>query len=65
MGPFADLSVKLCTPYTKFSDMLWAPYTNFSDNRPEDFEVKVKNDGENVFFRLFTMLIVILRSFIS
>ena len=47
MGPYTDLSDKLWGPYTKLSDKLWGPYTNFSDNRHEDFEVKVKNEGEN------------------
>ena len=40
-------------PLHKLSDKLWAPYTNFSDNRHEDFEVKVKNEGENKNFQTF------------
>ena len=53
MAPYTDLSDKLWTPYTKLSDKLWPPYTNFSDNRHEDFEVKVKNEGENEVFQIF------------
>ena len=53
MGPYIDLSDKLWAPYTKLSDKLWAPYTNFSDNRHEDFEGKVKNEGENEVFQTF------------
>ena len=47
------LSDKLRTSYTKLSDKLWTPYTYFSDNRHEDFEVKVKNEGENEIFHNF------------
>ena len=52
-GPYTILSDKLWTPYTKLSDKLWTPYTNFSDNKHEDFEVKVKNEGENEVFQDF------------
>ena len=51
--PYTDLSDMLWPPYTKLSDKLWPPYTNFSDNRHEDFEVKVKNEGENEVFQTF------------
>ena len=53
MAPCTDLSDQLWTPYTKLSDKLWSPYTNFSDNSHEDFEVKVKNEGENKKFQTF------------
>ena len=43
----------LRTSYTKLSDKLWTPYTYFSDNRHEDFEVNVKNEGENEVFHSF------------
>ena len=50
---YTYLSDKLRTSYTKLSDKLWTPYTYFSDNRHEDFEVKVKNKGENEAFHNF------------
>ena len=53
MAPYTVFSDKLWPPYTKLSDKLWTPYINFSDNRHEDFEVKVKNEGENEVFQTF------------
>ena len=50
---YTYLSDKLRTSYTKLSDKLWTPYTYFSDNRHEDFEVNVKNEGENEVFHSF------------
>ena len=53
MAPYIDFSDKLWPPNTKLGDKLWPPYTNFSDNRHKDFEVKVKNEGENEVFQTF------------
>ena len=33
--------------------MEWTPYTDLSDNRHKDFEVNVKNEGENEVFHYF------------
>ena len=72
--PYTDLGDKTWTSYfylvdnlrrsyTNLSENLWTFYTNLSDNKYKDFEEKAKNVDENNFYILFSMCMVILRSF--